>query len=394
MDGEYFNAFEQPYGEFIDLTRIPAKKNYIFDGWYADEAMTQKVMTAQMPAHDLTLYGIMKFNVREDPIPQIRLSVERMETDHVYVAVDVLQNPSISGLVLALEYDKNALIFEGFERGSAFSKLQFDHTNTDQGYAAEPFHFYWEHTVNAEDTGRLLLLKFRINHEVPSGVYSVTMTYDHTTDAVYINELGEIGYTKLNITGAQLPIGEIYYWNEELEDVGDIAVECPAGMPADTLLRIEVVTAEVEISDEHLLDQVAPNMELKSVYTVELFRNDDKVQPDGWITVKIKLTEAQRHCKDLRVYHVDDEKNMTFYESRVEDGYIIFETDHLSYWAIVGNELDSYIGQAGMMPLNSPIVIIAFALLSISCMAFCLILIAQKKNWLSAKSNTKGENNT
>ena len=397
VDNEYFNAFECQYGEFIDLTQIPSKKNYVFDGWYVDEAMTQKVLSAQMSSQNLNLYGTMKFNIRENPIPEITLSVDRVETDYVYIAVDVTKNPSISGLVLTLDYDKTALTFDGFERGTAFGRLQFDYTNTDAGYLAEPFRFYWEHTVNTQDTGRLLLLKFKINQsfDLKGGVYNVTMTYEPTTDAVYINEFGDISYTKLNIVGASVPIGEIYHWNEKIEDIVDVDVECPQGMPADTVLSIEVVTSEVDISKEQVQVQVAPNMEIKSVYTIELLRNDVKVQPDGELTIKIKLTDAQKLCRDLRVYYVDDNKNMVLYQSWVEDGYIIFVTDHLSYWAIVGDVIDSQITHVGsMMPTNSPIIIISFALLAISCMAFCLIMIAQKKHWFIAKSDKKGENNT
>ena len=394
VDGEYFNAFECEYGEFVDLTQLPSKKNHIFDGWYADESLTQRVTAIQMADHNLTLYGQMKFNIRENPAPEIKLSLDRIEGDYAYIAVDVTQNPSLSGLVLTLDYDKSALTFEGFERGDAFSKLLFDHTNTDQGYSADQFKFYWEHTVNTTDTGRILVLKFKISREVPSGVYTVNMTYDQTTDAVYINELGEISYTKLNITGANIPVGELYYWNEEIEDVADIVVECPEGMPADTELRIEVVTANMDIPDEFIKNEIASHMELKSVYTVELLRNEIKVQPSGTLTVRIKLTDAQMHCTDLRVYHVDDENVFTFYESRIEDGYIIFETNHLSYWAIIGNAAVVDSNADSSMPTNSPIVIIAFALLAISCMAFCLILIAQKKGWMTEKSNKKGEDNT
>ena len=395
VDGEYFNAFECPYGEFVDLTQIPSKKNHVFDGWYTDEALTQKISSIQMTAENLTLYGAMKFNIRENPTPEITLSVDRMENEYVYVAVDVTQNPSLSGLVLTLDYDKNALTFEGFERGEAFDTLQFDYTNTDKGYLADPFRFYWEHTVNTLDTGRLLVLKFMINKNVEGGLYSVTMTYEPTTDAIYINELGEISYTKLNIIGVKIPIGEIYYWNEEIEDIVDIEVECPEGMPADTVLRIEVVTAEIDISKEQIKEQIESDMEIKSVYTVELLQNDVKIQPNGTITIKIKLTDTQKLCSELRVYHVDDNNSMTLYESKVEDGYIIFDTDHLSYWAIVGNMIDTQINNIGAsVPTNSHIIIIAFALLAISCMAFCLIMMAQKKNWLIAKSNKKGENNT
>ena len=122
-------------------------------------------------------------------------------------------------------------------------------------------------------------------------------------------------------------------------------------------------------------------------------RNEVEVEPDGFITVRIKLTDAQKMCNDLRIYHIDDNNKMTFYESEVQDGYIVFKTDHLSHWAIIGNMsvIDCSIG---LMPTNSHIIIIAFALLAIACMAFCLIIIAKKKDLINAKYNKKGENNT
>ena len=395
VDGEYFNALECAYGEYINMTKIPSQKNHVFDGWYADEELTQKVSSIQMPAHDVVLYGRMKFNVRENPVPEITLNVDKIDQDYVYVKVDVTKNPSISGLVLTLDYDRGALTFEGFERGEAFAGLQFDYTNVDQGFTADPFRFYWEHSSNTLETGRLLTLKFKINDEAEDGVYHVTMTYDYTTDAVYVDETGNLSYTKLDIVGAQIPIGKIHYWNEKIENVVDIIAQCPEGMPADTVLRIEVSTANLDIPKELIQSQVAKNTELKAVYTIELLRNNEKVQPNGHITIKIKLTEAQMLCTELYVCYVDADNNLTVYDSVVEDGYIIFETDHLSYWAIVGNELDVNMNQTGTQgPANSHIIIIAFALLAISCMAFCLIIIAQKKNWQTAKSNEKGENNT
>ena len=214
VDGEYFHAFECPYNELVNLSKIPSQKNHVFEGWYTDEELTQQVSTIYMPAHDIVLYGHMKFNIRENPIPEITLSVTEVTTEYVYVAVDITKNPSLSGLVLNLDYDRNALTFEGFERGEAFGALQFDYTNIEQGYTADdPFRFYWEHTVNTMDTGRLLLLKFKINQQVQGGVYGVTMTYEPTTDAVFIDEHGNLSYTMLNIIGAKIPLGKIYYWN-------------------------------------------------------------------------------------------------------------------------------------------------------------------------------------
>lgn len=71
------------------------------------------------------------------------------------------------------------------------------------------------------------------------------------------------------------------------------------------MLRIEVITANMDIPKEHIQDKIASNMELKAVYVIELIRNGVKVQPDGVLTVRIKLTDAQMFCTDLRVFEED-----------------------------------------------------------------------------------------
>ena len=168
--------------------------------------------------------------------------------------------------------------------------------------------------------------------------------------------------------------------------VGCPPVMAPCYYGVAMATKKELIAANYSV--EEIQEQLDSNMELKTVYMVQLLRGEEKVQPAGLIKVKIKLTESQKLCTDLRVYHVDDQNNMTVYDSHVEDGYIVFETDHLSYWAIVGNVIDA--NQLGnSMPTNSTIVIIAFALLAISCMAFCLIMIAQKKRQKCLKKNMK-----
>ena len=99
------------------------------------------------------------------------------------------------------------------------------------------------------------------------------MTYEPKTDAVFIDEHGNLSYTRLNIIGVQIPIGEIYYWNEEIPGATDVSLECPAGMPADTVLKIDIVTAELDISTDHIFESVDQNMELKAAYEIKLMRN-------------------------------------------------------------------------------------------------------------------------
>ncbi|MBE6554994.1 MAG: hypothetical protein E7663_01990 [Ruminococcaceae bacterium] len=391
VDGAYFRATEAAYGSLLDLSHVPSKQNHFFDGWYLDEACTQKVTAMQMPEQDLRLYGKLRFNVREDPVPEIELSLDRIEGEDVYVNVTVVQNPSLSGLVLTLDYDKNALTLAGVERGSAFASLQFDHTDTTQGYGADPFRFYWEHSSNTSETGLLLVLKFKINASASDGVYSVTMDYDPKTDATYINEDGTLWYTELNIKGARIPIGEVYRWNEEIGGVGDILVECLQGMPADTVLKIKLTTANLNLHSEQVREKFGEGKELKAAYSITLLRNGTAVQPNGMLTVKIKLTEAQMMCSELFVAYVTEGGEITLYESRVEDGYIVFETDHLSNWAIVGNVVDMINGGSGAPsePTNSRVLILSFALLAIASMSLGLVMVARVKKGKLTVANSK-----
>ena len=393
VDGAYFHAAEVGYGSFVDLSRIPSKQNHFFDGWYLDEACTQRAAATQMPAQDLHLYGRMQFNIRKDPVPEIELTPARIDGGYAYVNVTVVRNPSLSGMVLTLDYDKTALTFAGFERGSAFGSLQFDHTDTTQGYAADPFRFYYEHSSNTSETGLLLVLKFKINENVSGGVYSVTMTYDPKSDATYINGDGTLWYTELAIKGAQIPLGEIYQWNQTTDNVEHIFVECLDGMPADTVLDVKLVTANLNLTDEQVQAKFGEGQELKAAYSVELLRNGVAVQPNGMLTVKIKLTAAQMMCSELSVAYIAENGEITLYESPVENGYITFETDHLSYWAIIGNVLDMDVINGGdsntSVPTNSRILIFSFALLAIASMSFGLIMIARAKKEKRTFANSK-----
>ena len=179
-----------------------------------------------------------------------------------------------------------------------------------------------------------------------------------------------------------LPIGEIYYWNEELDnEESGAVVECPEGMPADTVMEIKLETANVNLTDEQVQLEYGEGRELKAAYSIALLRNGVEVQPSGKLTVRIKLTQAQMKCSELRVAYVTDDRQIIPYDSFVEDGYIVFETDHLSHWAIIGNVLEADLINgadpgSSSVPTNSRVLILSFALLAIASMAFGLVLIA------------------
>ncbi len=69
-------------------------------------------------------------------------------------------------------------------------------------------------------------------------------------------------------------------------------------------------------------------------YDISFEIDGEKVQPNGKVTIKIPLPEGY-NPNSVKVFFIDDNGNKTKLDSTYENGYIIFETDHFSEYAIV-----------------------------------------------------------
>ena len=73
-----------------------------------------------------------------------------------------------------------------------------------------------------------------------------------------------------------------------------------------------------------------------TLYDINLLLNAQKTQPDGFVTVKIKLPDGvdPKRCK---VYHVIDDPvdPLVRYTTALEGNFIVFETDHFSEFAVI-----------------------------------------------------------
>ena len=72
----------------------------------------------------------------------------------------------------------------------------------------------------------------------------------------------------------------------------------------------------------------------KTVYNITTLVNGTTAQPNGTVAVKIPLPEDYSTEK-TNVYYVSEDGTLEKLDCRVEDGFIIFETDHFSYYAVV-----------------------------------------------------------
>ena len=380
---DFWTAEEVDYGAYLE-NEYPTKARYVFSGWYTDAECTVPFIETRMPARDISLYGFFVYDIRTTSIPKIQLR-STVDGDNVTVIADMVKNTGFNGMVLTLDYDKTALEFLGYEKKDAFSALQFDTTNTENGYDVDEFKFWYEHSENSYETGEFLKLKFRVRKESTAGVYETTFVLGNT-DATYINGVNGIRYTKIEVIGAQVPVGKIYQWEKSAEDTAEITVEAAFGLPSDTVLKVSVVPEENHGIDAQTVEDVAgKDMELKAVYDLELKRVlgdvETTISPEGTLTVAIKLTADQQKCDKLEFYYVDEEGKMIEYDFERIGDTIRFETTKLGRWAIVGNKplATGRLSDAAVTLITMPI------MLAIVTMAYALILMGQRKNELLGK---------
>lgn len=377
-DEEFFTAKECAYGEKVDTSLLPYKEHYTFVGWFTNPTFTQQFLENKMGTEDLYLYGYFKYNIREDEYPTIRLGIPEIIDDVAYLDVFIEDNNGINGMVLTLDYDRTGLSFKGFKQGEALDDLQFDTTNTEEGLDVEEFKFYWESNANSYQEGRILTLMFDVITE-DAGIYDITFTYEPGQDATYVNTNSEIWYTLLEIIRSYVGIGTIDHWRCEVNDTDGVYVDVKSStqLPIDVELFVELVTSQIQVNKEYFVQEVGENMEIKAIYEVYMKRNGEKYEPNCDLTVKIKLTEQQKELRKLGFYYVHTDGIWNIHDYTLEEDIeasstlLVYNTNHLSNWAIVGEIPAESTGVASVTIVLMPI------LLAIATMAYALIMIGK-----------------
>lgn len=119
-----------------------------------------------------------------------------------------------------------------------------------------------------------------------------------------------------------------------------ITVKYEDGSLFDASLVLSV-TSESQTEMDKFKDAVnsaAPGLSIGGLFNVKLLRDGVAVQPDGKVKVSIPLTAKLKEMTELKVVFIDDNGNAAIVESRIDDGKIVFVTDHFSYYGVVGKE--------------------------------------------------------
>jgi len=89
---------------------------------------------------------------------------------------------------------------------------------------------------------------------------------------------------------------------------------------------------------------VAKDKNIAELYEIELLLDGKPVQPDGKIKVSLRITEKMKSLTDLQVIYATENGTVTIIPSEQKGDEIVFLTDHLSYYGVIGTNIkaDAY----------------------------------------------------
>ena len=354
VDGELFDTAECKYG--TDLT-FPStvKQGYVFSGWFLDEKFTQRLTSPKMAPnadHVWNLYGYYKYNVREENVPEITLSVVDRTDNLVTVDAEFSVNMGVAAMSMDLDYDRENLTFKGFKLGSVFANSVFVYLPNDgitlgeDGFyrgadsvlAAQPFRFTFNNGLtNVTDLGLILRLQFEVSADAPNGVYTVSFSYDKSKDAYFFDKDGNAVLTMLDVVAAQILQGVKTEWSESVEGDSSVTVGVSSSVGMEMHTELVVTNVSDSISGDDVASVVGSSREVKGAYALALMQDNVVVQPNGVLQVRIRLA-SEVLGSELTLYAVGDNGNLVECEAEVVDGELVFSTETLGTFVIVGNK--------------------------------------------------------
>lgn len=113
-----------------------------------------------------------------------------------------------------------------------------------------------------------------------------------------------------------------------------VIVNTSGNMDAEAVLQV------FKVSNDELVEVILnsdDSLENYELYNICFVKDDKHVQPNGMVTVNIPIPKGMtgNTCK---VYRQEDDGSWTILDARIEGNYLVFETYHFSYYAVVGSE--------------------------------------------------------
>lgn len=155
------------------------------------------------------------------------------------------------------------------------------------------------------------------------------------------------------------------------------------------LVTKKKISSKYKLNVDNLNDEKAEynkkldNYNVLSLYDVSVYngKKEVKMKNDSFI-IKIKLDTTQKKFKNYKIIYVDDKGEIAEYiNGKIEDGYIVFETSHLSKYGVIAEEIEEKLDEpllvkkekiniGNIMKIS---ILVLFALASLSLILFVIL---------------------
>ena len=119
-----------------------------------------------------------------------------------------------------------------------------------------------------------------------------------------------------------------------------VYIDTNGNVDKETVLQVFRVSNDDTI--EVVLDSDNP-LEKYELYNISFIKNDKQVQPNGKVKVHIPIPKGMK-SNTCKIYRQESNGTWTILNAHVEGNFLVFETDHFSLYAVIGetNNLTVY----------------------------------------------------
>lgn len=117
-------------------------------------------------------------------------------------------------------------------------------------------------------------------------------------------------------------------------------------MPENTIdSTAELRVDEIDINNIVVVLPEEFDVATANVYDIYFEKDEQRVQPNGAVTVYIPVP-SDMDGEKCKVFHIDESGNATDMNAVYENGYMVFTTEHFSYYALVEEQVGFVYGDA------------------------------------------------
>lgn len=245
-----------------------------------------------------------------------------------------------------------------------------------------------------------------------STVSAMLNGFDSNLMTIEGNTATEIGQYKLII---RLKDNEKYQWDSETnvnggwqytwniikndpkdtvkDTTSGIIIKGEGGVSFDPSTYLSVTLEPKSDYDRYKdeIERIAKGKNIICLYDIKLMLDGEEIQPNGKVTVSIPLTEEQKSFKDTQIIYIDKEGNVNLIDGKVENGMLVFTTDHFSLYGAMGTPTANPTASPSISPSPSPSTspspttgdasnyTVFFIILGVAALAIIILLVDKRK---------------